>query len=284
MQTRNRKEGEYTMAREIKPYEELELKDDFMFGLIMHDSKYVKPFLEMILKIKIRKVVYPQSQKSIDLSANAKAIRLDVYVEDAQNTVFNLEMQTSDNRNLPKRMRYYQGVIDLNILQKGQDYTKLKKSYVIFICTFDPFGEGRHIYTFCNTCQENTALTLDDDAVKIILSTKGTMDDVSPEMKRILDYIDGKGASDEYTKQLEEAVRSARQNESWRLGYMTLEYEYRQRYEEGLKEGEETGIAKTNERSIRKLYKRGESIASIAEFVELDEEAVKRIIKAMGLE
>ena len=82
----------------------------------------------------------------------------DVYVEDDQNTVFNLEMQTSDNRNLPKRMRYYQGVIDLNILQKGQDYTKLKKSYVIFICTFDPFGEGRHIYTFCNTCQENTAL------------------------------------------------------------------------------------------------------------------------------
>ena len=284
MQMRNRKEGEYTMAREIKPYEELELKDDFMFGLIMHDPKYVKPFLEMILKIKIRKVVYPQSQKSIDLSANAKAIRLDVYVEDDQNTVFNLEMQTSDNRNLPKRMRYYQGVIDLNILQKGQDYTKLKKSYVIFICTFDPFGEGRHIYTFCNTCQENTALTLDDDAVKIILSTKGTMDDVSPEMKRILDYIDGKGASDEYTKQLEEVVRSARQNESWRLGYMTLEYEYRQRYEEGLKEGEETGIAKTNERFIRKLYKRGESIASIAEFVELDEETVKRIIEAMGLE
>ena len=245
------------MAREIKPYEELELKDDFMFGLIMHDPKYVKPFLEMILKIKIRKVVYPQSQKSIDLSANAKAIRLDVYVEDDQNTVFNLEMQTSDNRNLPKRMRYYQGVIDLNILQKGQDYTKLKKSYVIFICTFDPFGEGRHIYTFCNTCQENTALTLDDDAVKIILSTKGTMDDVSPEIKRILDYIDG---------------------------YMTLEFEYRQRFEEGLKEGEETGIAKTNERFIRKLYKRGESIASIAEFVELDEETVKRIIEAMGLE
>ena len=35
------------MAREIKPYEELELKDDFMFGLIMHDSKYVKPFFIM---------------------------------------------------------------------------------------------------------------------------------------------------------------------------------------------------------------------------------------------
>lgn len=275
------------MAREIKPYEELELKDDFMFGLIMHDPKYVKPFLEMILKIKIRKVVYPQSQKSIDLSANAKAIRLDVYVEDDQNTVFNLEMQTSDNRNLPKRMRYYQGVIDLNILQKGQDYTKLKKSYVIFICTFDPFGEGRHIYTFCNTCQENTALTSDDDAVKIILSTKGTMDDVSPEMKRILDYIDGKGASDKFTEELEEAVCSARQNERWRLDYMTLEYEYRQRYlegkEEGREEGRAEGRAEGRERTIQKLHERGESIASIADIVELNEEEVKRVISKLKL-
>ena len=49
-------------------------------------------------------------------------------------------------------------------------------------------------------------MTLDDDAVKIILSTKGTMDDVCPEMQRILDYIDGKGASDKFTEELEEAV------------------------------------------------------------------------------
>ena len=241
--------------------------------------------------MKIRKIVYPQTQKTIDLSLQAKGIRLDVYVEDDQNTVFNLEMQTSDGANLPKRMRYYQGMIDLNILDKGQDYTTLKKSYVIFICTFDPFGEGRHIYTFCNTCQENTALTLDDDAVKIILSTKGTMDDVSPEMKRILDYIDGKGASDKFTEELEEAVCSARQNERWRLDYMTLEYEYRQRYlegkeegrEEGLRKGEETGIAKTRERTIQKLHERGESIQFIADIVELDEEEVKRVIDALKL-
>ena len=59
------------------------------------------------------------------------------------------------------------------------------------------------------------------------------MDDVSPEMKRILDYIDGKGASDKFTEELEEAVRSAAKMERWRLDYMTLEYEYRQRYLEG---------------------------------------------------
>ena len=109
------------------------------------------------------------------------------------------------------------------------------------------------------------------------------MDDVSPEKKRILDYIDGKGASDKFTEELEEAVRSARQNERWRLDYMTLEYEYRQRYLEGKEEGREEGRAEGRERTIQKLHERGESIASIADIVELNEEEVKRVISELKL-
>ena len=109
------------------------------------------------------------------------------------------------------------------------------------------------------------------------------MDDVSPEMKRILDYIDGKGASDKFTEELEEAVCSARQNERWRLDYMTLEYEYRQRYLEGKEEDREEGRAEGRERTIQKLHERGESIASIADIVELNEEEVKRVISKLKL-
>ena len=78
---------------------------------------------------------------------------------------------------------------------------------------------------------------------------------------------------------LEEAVCSARQNERWRLDYMTLEYEYRQRYLEGKEEGRAEG----RERTIQKLHERGDSIASIADIVELDEEEVKRVIDALKL-
>ena len=112
----------------VKTYEELELKDDFMFSVIMRDPRYVKPFLETILRIKIAKIEYPEVQKNIDIAAGAKGIRLDVYVEDEKHTVFNLEMQTTTARNLPKRMRYYQGMIDLNILNKGESYCNLKKA------------------------------------------------------------------------------------------------------------------------------------------------------------
>ena len=60
---------------------------------------------------------------------------------------------------------------------------------------------------------------------------------------------------------------------------MTLEYEYRQHYLEGKEEGRAEG----RERTIQKLHERGESIASIADIVELDEEEVKRVIDALNL-
>ena len=83
-------------------------------------------------------------------------------------------------------------MIDLNILKKGDNYKDLKRSFVIFVCTFDLFGEGRHIYTFEKRCIQNSELGLGDDTTKIILNTKVTMDDVTLEMKRLLDFIDGK--------------------------------------------------------------------------------------------
>jgi predicted transposase/invertase (TIGR01784 family) len=199
-----------------KAFEELQIKDDFMFSVIMRNPKYCKTFLERILGVKISHIEYPKSQETIDLSADAKSVRLDIYVEDEEKTVYNIEMQTATNKNIPKRTRYYQGMVDLNILEKGNDYNDLKRSFIIFVCTFDLFGEGRHIYTFENRCIQNLELSLGDDATKIILNTKGTMDDVTPEMKRLLDFIDGKEPEDDFTRELDEAVQAVRKNEKWR--------------------------------------------------------------------
>ncbi len=219
-----------------KAFEELQIKDDFMFSVIMRNPKFCKPFLERILGIKISRIEYPKSQETIDISADAKSVRLDIYVEDEKEIVYNIEMQTTENRNLPKRTRYYQGMIDLNILEKGDNYKDLKRSFVIFVCTFDLFGEGRHIYTFENRCIQNPDLGLGDDTTKIILNTKGTMDDVTLEMKKLLDFIDGKEPDDDFTRELDEAVQSVRKNEKWRLDYMTLQMNYQEKYEQGVEQ------------------------------------------------
>ena len=221
-----------------KAFEELQIKDDFMFSVIMRNPKFCKPFLERVLDIKISRIEYPRSQETIDISADAKSVRLDIYVEDGKGTVYNIEMQTTNNRNLPKRTRYYQGMIDLNILEKGYNYKSLKRSFVIFVCTFDLFDEGRHIYTFENRCIQNPELWLGDGTTRIILNTKGTMDDVTPEMKKLLDFIDGKEPGDDFTRELNAAVQSVRKNEKWRLDYMTLQMNYQEKYEQGFDEGD----------------------------------------------
>ena len=224
-----------------KKFEELEIKDDFMFGVIMRNPKYCKPFLETILGIKISYIEYPKAQETIDLSSDAKSVRLDVYVDDGKGTVYNIEMQTTNNQSIPKRMRYYQGMIDLSILEKGDSYRNLKRSFVIFVCTFDLFGKGRHVYTFENRCVQDLDLSLGDAATKIVLNTKGTMDDVSPEMKSLLNFIDGQKPEDNFTKELAKAVQSVRDNEKWRLDYMTLQMSYQEKFEQGLEQGLEQG-------------------------------------------
>ena len=264
------------MPRKAKNYDELELKDDFMFGMVMRNPKYVKPFLEAILKIKIRKVVYPESQKAIDLSANAKGVRLDVYVEDDQNTVFNLEMQTTHKKDLPKRMRYYQGMIDLNILNKGENYCNLKKSYVIFICTFDFFEKGRSVYEFENVCLEDSEIKLNDGTHKIFLNTKGDKSDINEELKSLLEYFDGKEPESDLTKQIDEKVIAVRKNTRWRREYMSLQMEMNLKYREGLKAGEAKGQENINKlNTILLAEKRYDDLEKSAKDIEYQNKLMK---------
>ena len=100
-------------------------------------------------------------------------MRLDVYVEDDKGTLYDIEMQTTDYADpaeLPKRTRYYQAMMDMDVLNKGEFYTKLRKTYIIFICTFDPFDRNLSQYTFRETCAEDATLEMGDETTKIFLN------------------------------------------------------------------------------------------------------------------
>ena len=127
------------MGLRTQDYGELGFTNDFMFAKVMRNHRLCKQLLEVILDVSIERIDYLEEQKAIDHSVDARSVRLDVYLEDDRRTVYNVEMQTTNPRNLPKRSRYYQGMIDLNLIQKGEDFNKLNKSYVIFICTEDIF-------------------------------------------------------------------------------------------------------------------------------------------------
>jgi predicted transposase/invertase (TIGR01784 family) len=219
----------------------LTISNDFIFARVMEDPKLCKMLLEFLLGIKIDHVEYPETQKVIDISRDQKSVRLDVYVEDENHTIYNIEMQITKKRHLPKRSRYYQGMIDLNLLRKGVDYDQLNKSLVIFICTFDYFGKGRHRYTFQNLCVDDTDISLGDETTKVFFNTKGTLDDVSEETKRVLSFIDGAEPADEFTRSLEEKVKEIKENKDWEVAYMTLKMREREKYNDGVRDGRAEG-------------------------------------------
>lgn len=207
-----------------KRYEELTFTDDFMFCKVLTNNlNLCNELLEMILNVKICKIENVIDQKAINITADAKSVRLDVYVEDDEETIYNIEMQTTTAKNLPKRMRYYEGMIDMNQLEKGNDYKMLKKTYIIFICLDNPWDYGRHYYTFKNRCEEEPTLLLGDGTAKVVISAEGTLDDVSPEIAEFLEYLrTGTVKEGSLASRIDKAVQKARKHEEWKVEYMLL--------------------------------------------------------------
>ena len=216
-----------------KEWTELGISNDFLFGKIMRDPELCKELLEVILNVPIARVEYPEEQKTIDISQDARSVRLDVYVADGNNTVYDIEMQTVQEKDLPKRSRYYQGMIDLSLIEKGEPYNHLNRSYVIFICTFDAFGKEESVYTFENMCKEVENLPLGDETHKIFLNAQGASKNVSPQLKAFLQYVAGNLSEDPFVKKLDNAVIKAKNNEEWRREYMTLLMRDRENLEKG---------------------------------------------------
>lgn len=276
----------------IKSFDELTIQDNFIFQKVMLKKPICKAVLERLLDISIKDIVYIQEEKTLDVSLETKSVRLDVYVNDDRGTVFNIEMQTSkDMEELVKRTRFYQSILDMYHLQKGQKYMTLNDSYIIFICTFPVFIGNRHKYTFKNVCMEEQDILLNDGATKLFLSTKGKMDDISKPLQRFLDYVDGHAASDELLREIESAVDEAKHCEAWREEYSMLSMDHYTYWKEGvaegraegLVEGENLGKAKAKAEVVVQMLKENISIQMIAKVTNLTLEEINEIGKAQGL-
>ena len=178
-----------------KKFKDLNLNSAFLFAAALNDAETCQIVLELILGRKIPKVNV-KTEHNILLSSDAKCVRLDVNARSEYEVNYNIEAQNSDEQNIVRRSRYYQAELDVAELKPGDDYSKLPDSYVIFICTFDPFGRGLYRYTFIERCEENGE-PLGDGTCKIFLSTKGkNKNEVPIELITFLGYFEN--STDEY--------------------------------------------------------------------------------------
>ena len=264
------------------------ITDDRMFGTVFQNEEECRELLQRILGIHIKEI-HVVAQMSVKGSFFGKGSRLDIYAKDEDGNVYDIEMQTTMQKVLPLRSRYYHSEMDSYQIKKGQPYDKLKKSIVIFICTFDFFGDDRSVYTFENICLENKDIKLEDKCSTIFVNIGGNRDGLSEDLTKLLDYFKTGTPMDAYTQGLQEEVEEARYDDEWRTNYMTFEMMMEEREaigrEEGRAEGREEGRAEGEaigkiSQIIRKVQK-GKSVEETAEELEEDVTKIAPIYEAV---
>ncbi len=269
-----------TPAVNLKPDPNfLPFTNDFIFSLVMRDPTLCRELLALALpeedfgEIKIMKSQNPlidepaagaeetantetqldssrsdtrtltvETQKSLKFVKDMHGVRFDAYVK-SENTWAEIEMQTISNLPLGKRARYYQSNMDLDCLEKGADYTALKKCYVILSssalsitskktrrCIFSVRGMWKKACRYFS--------------YKIVLNAACSPDKVPEKLKPLYAYLNDPRQSQvsPLTRMIDARVKKFNTDE-WRRKYMTFEYMLKERERIGIEQGRAEGLA-----------------------------------------
>ena len=284
-------------------FEDLTISNDFMFKEVMKSNKGLcKRLVGSIMQQDIEDIVYIETEKTLQPYYDSRGIRLDVILADENHTRYNLEMQARNVISkagvalLPKRTRYYQSVIDMDMLKQGENFDQLNPLVLIFICTFDFYKEGRYVYTFKSRCLENLELELANDVTVKLVNAKGKQGQVNDLLKNFLEYVMTNKPVDDFTKDVERQVWAVKNDKKAREEYMVLQAKIReheivayeageaQGHAAGLAEGLAEGEAKKSRETAIKMLKKQKPLSEIKEFTDMSEEEIVRLAKENGLE
>ncbi len=240
----------------------LEPKDAPMFGRVMRDADICREVLERFLGIEIDRIEYLTAEHTLDPATDAKGVRLDVFAR-GTDEVFDIEMQMASMASMGRRMRYYQASIDQACLDKGEDYTTLYESYVIFVCDFDAYNKGLPAYHLERTCLEDATVDIADESHWLVLNASAWDKDADEKRSGLLEYIhSGNVQDDALVKKISTVVEKVNSDAQWReraMGFMTVEHSHRAGLSQARKEGIELGLAEGEARGIAKGEAQGEA-------------------------
>lgn len=266
----------------------LNLTDDFLFDVTTENLEACKIIVELSLGITIKEIAWKEGQKVIHNLPGKRGIRLDFYVEDSNGRIFNVEMQKRNEGNIPKRTRFYQGLVDAPLLKSGErGFDNLRPLYIVVICDFDLYGYGYYRYTFTNRCHEMSELELGDESTKIILNTKGkTKDNVDPALIDFLNYVSNSSSEslsetcDDRLLHLHSIVAQIKASEQMEVTYMKMEERDRLIREDGIALGRAAAIQQFINHQKEEGTSESEIFSMIQEYFQLNLEEASKLMNS----
>ena len=269
--------------------EELNLLDDFLFHAMLAypdtGEAFIRKLLETLFDRKFPHLKIRAQESFAGVNTDFRGARLDVYIEedgsaqingDEIPTVYDVEPdhnhKSAEIKAFPKRARFYHAMIDRRSLKAGEDFGKMKKVYVIFICDYDPFGYDRVLYTIKNRCLEEPTMPYEDDAETWVLYTRGKKGNISESLRQLLSYMENtnqNNAINEDLRDIQQMVDQVKRDGEVSLRYMKWFEHDQMMYEQGRKEEQENTererkIAEQERKNAEQEKKRAEAAEQFA--------------------
>ena len=280
----------------MEKYEDLQKKidsltftDDGMFQAVMRNPEISAELVECLLHIKVDHVEYPELEKTIAPFYTTKGVRLDVYLRDSDK-IIDVEMQSYPLEEPGKRTRYYNSMVDIDSLMKGQDYSELKDCYILFICKHDPFKDeqdrpyGLPCYTFSNTCHEDFSVNLNDKTVKVFYNSSVYEKVKDERVRALLRFIyTNECGEDDFSSRLSRIVEKLKESENFRSDFLAMNLHDRDITKRARQEGIKQGTQQKAVDAARAFFANGASIELIAKSLSMSEEEVRGLTKDISL-
>ena len=269
--------------------EELNLLDDFLFNAMLAypdtGEAFIRKLLETLFDRKFPHLKIRAQESFAGVNTDLRGARLDVYIEEDGSvqingdeilTVYDVEPdhnhKSAEIKAFPKRARFYHAMIDRRSLKAGENFGKMKKVYVIFICDYDPFGYDRALYMIKNRCLEEPTMPYEDDAETWVLYTRGKKGNISESLRQLLSYMENtnqNNAINEDLRDIQQMVDQVKRDGEVSLRYMKWFEHDQMMYEQGRKEEQENTererkIAEQERKNAEQEKKRAEAAEQFA--------------------
>lgn len=247
--------------------------EDQVFGEVMSDKEICRYILQMLMPDReIGEIYYPLKQEEIKDPSHRKEkdIRLDILIEDEEHNFYNLEMQTTDKKDMGKRLRYYGSQIDQrHTLKKGETYKKLTRITLIMFCTFDykgmPDGTGPVKRWYRSLGVVDRTDELNDEKEEIIINSKGDLasapHDLMPLVNLMednydqLDNLPNKKQQRIFDK-IRRIIADMNADPVWRDKIMDFETRMAEEREYGEEQGMKRGVEQERKNGVRQAINR----------------------------
>ena len=243
--------------------------DDQFFNLCMNGNiTCVQKIIRLILDNDDLQIIQAETQR--EFRGIMRSLRLDVYAVDSDGVIYNKEIQVSNEGAVPKRSRFHASMIDVYHLAKGQKFSELPETYVIFITKNDVLGYGKTVYTI-NRYIEGVNQPFNDGQHIVYVNCSAEND--GSEVWKLIHDMTCKDPDEMLIPELAERVRHFK-GKTPRKGRSNMS-EFSKLFEEEREEGREEGRAE----GLKKGLKEGRAKAS-AEARREKEGFVTNLIKA----